>query len=150
MVVDNFEGISSRLAIQLCVGYSENGRARHRTINIKNIDPNADISMLAAFVRDTIAPLLAYPITRARLVTKKVRVLFDADHKKAEPCEPEPVVTPAAQGERAASEAAIHKESVPSSGKFSAFARLLHGALGVLLPVPRAAPYPIVRAVLIE
>jgi hypothetical protein len=77
MTVNDFDRVTCRLAIQMCVGYFPDGRERHRTFSIKNIDPNAEISALNALVR-AIAPLLAYPITKVRLVTKKIRVLFDA------------------------------------------------------------------------
>jgi hypothetical protein len=83
----DFDRITCRLAIQVCVGHFPDGRERHRTFSIKNIDPNADPAVLASLVRDAIAPLLAFPITRARLVTKKIRVLFRA---------PTPAIAPAA------------------------------------------------------
>jgi hypothetical protein len=78
MTVNDSDRVTCRLAIQMCVGYFPDGRERHRTFSIKNIDPNAEISRLSALVRCAIAPLLAYPITKVRLVTKKIRVLFDA------------------------------------------------------------------------
>jgi hypothetical protein len=90
---DNFDSITCRLAIQLCIGRSPSGRARHRTINIKNINPNAEISALNALVR-AIAPLLAYPITKVRLVTKKIRVLFDVRREAEEARESEKITQP--------------------------------------------------------
>jgi hypothetical protein len=75
--VTDFDSIACRLAIQVCVGHFPDGRERHRTFSIKHIDPDVDIALITSFVRVVIAPLLAYPITGARLVTKKIRVLFD-------------------------------------------------------------------------
>jgi hypothetical protein len=73
--LDGYETVSCRLAIQVCVGKTSSGRPSHRTFSIKGIKPGADIAVLASLVRDAIAPLLAYPVTKARLVTKKIRVL---------------------------------------------------------------------------
>ncbi|MDR0617039.1 MAG: hypothetical protein LBG29_09555, partial [Synergistaceae bacterium] len=70
-----YKTISCRLAIQVCVGKTPGGRPSHRTFSIKGIKPGADIAVVASLVRDAIAPLLAYPVTKARLVTKKIRVL---------------------------------------------------------------------------
>jgi hypothetical protein len=72
--LDGFKKITSRLAIQVCIGYSPSGKARHRTFSIKGIDPNAAFSKLAAFVRDCVAPVLACPITKVTLVTKIPKV----------------------------------------------------------------------------
>jgi hypothetical protein len=46
---DNFDSITCRLAIQVCIGRSPNGRARHRTFSIKDINPDADIALLERF-----------------------------------------------------------------------------------------------------
>ncbi|MDR1376269.1 MAG: hypothetical protein LBJ22_02065 [Synergistaceae bacterium] len=75
--LEGFDKITCRLAIQVCIGLTPGGRLSHRTFSVKGIRPDADMSALAAFVRDAVAPILAYPITKVRLVTKKVRVLFD-------------------------------------------------------------------------
>jgi hypothetical protein len=82
--------ITCRLAIQVCIGYSLSGTARHRTFSIKGINPDVDLSKVAAFVRDCIAPILAFPITKVRLV-KKVPIPLDepeetTDVPDAEPC----------------------------------------------------------------
>jgi hypothetical protein len=82
--------ITCRLAIQVCIGYSPSGTARHRTFSIKGINPNADFSKLAAFVRDCVAPVLACPITNVTLV-KKIPVFLGETPETtpapvAEPC----------------------------------------------------------------
>jgi hypothetical protein len=82
--VTDFDSITCRLAIQVCVGHFPDGRERHRTFSIKHIDPDVDIALVTSFVRVVIAPLLAYPITGARLVTKKIRVLFDYGRDRKE------------------------------------------------------------------
>ncbi len=69
MCMHRFVFESCRLAIQLCVGYFPDGRARHRTFSLKGINPNATADDLAAVVR-ALAPLLAYPIESVRLVRK--------------------------------------------------------------------------------
>jgi hypothetical protein len=82
--LNGFDMITCRLAIQVCIGYSPSGRARHRTFSIKGIKPDVDLSVLAAFVRDVIAPILAFPVTKVRLVTKKT-YLFAREETAAEP-----------------------------------------------------------------
>jgi hypothetical protein len=72
--VNDFDKITCRLAIQVRIGYFPDGRERHRTFSIKNINPGAEVSALSALVR-AIAPLLAHPITKVRLVTKKFRAI---------------------------------------------------------------------------
>jgi hypothetical protein len=62
--------ITCRLAIQVCIGCSPRGTARHRTFSIKGIKPDADFSKLAVFVRDCVAPVLACPVTKVTLVKK--------------------------------------------------------------------------------
>jgi hypothetical protein len=128
MGMGGLDSVSCRLAIQLCVGYSEKGKARHRTININGIDPNADVSLLAAFVRDVLSPLLAYPVTKARLVTREVRVLFDAGRKNREPRGPETAAMPAGSSEHAAFEPTGHERGVTGNDMFTAFARLVRRA----------------------
>ncbi|MDR1578835.1 MAG: hypothetical protein LBS35_00640, partial [Synergistaceae bacterium] len=65
------------LAIQICTGHFPDGRERHRTFSLKNIREDADDDALIAVVR-AVGSLLAYPITGARLIVKKRRVLFGA------------------------------------------------------------------------
>ena len=65
-----YEKISCRIAIQVCVGYFTDGRERHRTFSMKGIDPNASLDAIAAIIR-ALAPVLAYPITKVRKVTKR-------------------------------------------------------------------------------
>jgi hypothetical protein len=92
--MNGFGKITCRLAIQVCIGYSPSGTARHRTFSIKGIDPNAEFSKLAAFVRDCVAPVLACPITKVTLV-KKIPVFLGepeattktASAPAAEPCD---------------------------------------------------------------
>jgi hypothetical protein len=72
-----FEFVSCRLAIQVRIGHFPDGRERLRTFSVKNIRPDADMNALAALVR-AVGAVLACPITRARLVVKKKRVLFGA------------------------------------------------------------------------
>ena len=69
--LDGFDVVTCRLAIQVCIGQTPGGRPSHRTFSIKGIKPDADMAALASLVR-LIAPILAYPITKVRLVTKKV------------------------------------------------------------------------------
>jgi hypothetical protein len=71
------EPISCRLAIQVCIGYFPDGRERHRTFSIPNVRRDATADALAAVVR-AIAPLLAYPVTKVRLVTRDRLVTKDA------------------------------------------------------------------------
>jgi hypothetical protein len=80
--LNGFDKITCRLAIQVCIGYSPSGSARHRTFSLKGFKPDVDLAVLAAFVRDLIAPILAFPITKVRLVTKKT-VFFDAREETA-------------------------------------------------------------------
>jgi hypothetical protein len=67
------------LAIQICIGHFPDGRERHRTFSIKNIRRDADDDALIAVVR-AIGSLLAYPVTKARLIVKERHVLFDTKH----------------------------------------------------------------------
>jgi hypothetical protein len=76
------EKISCRLAIQLCIGYFPDGRERHRTFSVKNISPDAEPGALRAFVA-AIGKVLAYPVTKARLIIKTVRTVFDARWPKS-------------------------------------------------------------------
>ena len=65
-----YEVISCRLAIQVCIGYSPSGRKRHRTFSMKGIRPDASDEAIGAILR-ALAPLLIYPITKVRKVTKR-------------------------------------------------------------------------------
>jgi hypothetical protein len=67
--VPYFEHISCRVAIQLCVGHFPSGRPRRRTISLHNIRRDASPDDIAAVVR-ALAPLLAYPIIKVRVVRK--------------------------------------------------------------------------------
>jgi hypothetical protein len=87
-----FKKITCRLAIQVCIGYSPSGTARHRTFSIKGIHPTADFSKLAAFVCDCVAPVLAYPITKVTLV-KKIPVVLGEPEDTTE-ATPAPAMKP--------------------------------------------------------
>jgi hypothetical protein len=73
--MSQFEFVSCRLAIQICVGHFPDGRERHRTFSIKDIRPDAEDTALLTVVR-AVGALLAYPVTKARLIVKKRRALF--------------------------------------------------------------------------
>jgi hypothetical protein len=77
-VMSQFEFVSCRLAIQICIGHFPDGRERHRTFSVKNIKPDAAAAALITVVR-AVGSLIAYPITGARLIVKKRRVLFGAE-----------------------------------------------------------------------
>jgi hypothetical protein len=81
-MMSQFEFVSCRLAIQIFIGRFPDGRERHRTFSLKNIRPDADDDALTALVR-AVGSLLAYPVTRARLIVKKRRVLFGAESSPA-------------------------------------------------------------------
>jgi hypothetical protein len=80
--LNRFDRITCRLAIQVCTGRTPSGRARHRTFSIKNIRPDADLSAVAEVVR-AIAKVLAYPVTKASLVIKKIRTVALDDVQRA-------------------------------------------------------------------
>ena len=69
-----YEKVSCRIAIQVCIGFFPDGRERHRTFSIRNIDPDAPLEPIEAVVR-ALAPILAYPITKVRKVVKR-RIFF--------------------------------------------------------------------------
>ena len=77
------EIISCRLAIQVCIGHFQNGRQRHRTFSMKRIRPDASNEAIAAIIR-ALAPVLAYPITKVRKVTKRT-IFFDNNTAPAAP-----------------------------------------------------------------
>ena len=70
-----FEKTSCRIAIQVCIGYFPDGRERHRTFSMRGVNPDAPIESIAAVIH-ALAPLLAYPITKVRKVTKTKREIF--------------------------------------------------------------------------
>jgi hypothetical protein len=76
--MSQFELVSCRLAIQICIGHFPDGRERHRTFSLKDVKPDATDAALMRVVR-AIEPLLACPITKVRLIIKRKRVLFDAE-----------------------------------------------------------------------
>ena len=65
-----YEKISCRIAIQVCIGYFPDGRERHRTFSMKGINPDASFESITAVIL-ALVPLLAYPITKVRKVTKR-------------------------------------------------------------------------------
>ena len=71
-----YEKISCRIAIQVCVGHSPNGRKKHRTFSMMGIDPNASTKGIAAVIR-ALAPALAYPITKVTKVTKREIIFYE-------------------------------------------------------------------------
>ena len=74
--MSNYEKISCRIAIQVCIGHFPDGRERHRTFSMKGIDPDAPLESIAAVIR-ALAPVLAYPITKVRKVTKRVILIYE-------------------------------------------------------------------------
>ena len=83
-----YEVTTCRLAIQVCIGYSPNGRARHRTFSMRGLRPDAPDEAIAEILR-ALAPILLYPITKVRKVTKRT-IFFN---ENAAPSAP-PVVLP--------------------------------------------------------
>ena len=77
-----FELVRCRLAIQCRVGYFPDGRERHRTFSLRDVRPDASADALASVVR-AVAPLLAYPITKVRIVKKYVLMLDAAEARSA-------------------------------------------------------------------
>ena len=71
-----YEVISCRVAIQVCIGYTQNGRARYRTFSMRGIRHDASNEAIAAIIR-ALAPVLAYPITKVRKVMKRTIVFVD-------------------------------------------------------------------------
>ena len=65
-----YEKISCRIAIQVCTGHFPDGRERHRTFSIRNVNPDAPLEPIEAVVR-ALALILAYPITKVRKVVKR-------------------------------------------------------------------------------
>ena len=73
-----YEKITCRIAIQVCVGYFPDGRERHRTFSIKSIQPNASFGAISDIIR-ALAPVLAYPITKVRKVTKREIFFYEPE-----------------------------------------------------------------------
>ena len=71
-----YEKWSCRIAIQVCIGHFPDGRERHRTFSMRGINPDASPEAIAAVVR-ALAPVLAYPITKVRKVTKREIFFFE-------------------------------------------------------------------------
>ena len=74
--MSNYEKITCRVAIQVCIGHFLDGRERHRTFSMRGVDPDASPEAIAAVVR-ALAPVLAYPITKVRKIVKRVIVIFE-------------------------------------------------------------------------
>jgi hypothetical protein len=78
------------VAVQVCIGYSADGRARHRTFSLKGIRPDARNEGIDAVVR-ALAAVLTYPITKVRKVTKRTIICCrlwpkaDRSHEKEVP-----------------------------------------------------------------
>ena len=71
-----YEKISCRIAIQVCVGYSSNGRKKHRTFSMRGIEPAASFDAIANVIR-ALAPVLIYPITKVTKVTKREIIFYE-------------------------------------------------------------------------
>ena len=65
-----YEKITCRIAIQVCIGHFPDGRERHRTFSMRGINPDASFESIDAVII-ALAPLLAFPITKVRKVTKR-------------------------------------------------------------------------------
>ena len=95
----SYEKITCRIAIQMCVGHFPDGRERHRTFSLKHIKPDVSMEAIRGIIR-SLAPVLAYPITKVTKVTKTV--LFSEEDAEvaipAQQADAEPV--PAAPEER--------------------------------------------------
>ena len=87
-----YEVTTCRLAIQVCIGYGSNGKARHRTFSMKNIRSGASDEGIAAVIR-ALAPLLIYPITKVHMITKR-KIFFVDDAAPAAPAVALPVFVP--------------------------------------------------------
>ena len=78
-----YEVTTCRLAIRLCVGYGANGRKKHRTFSMKNINPNASWDGIMKVIR-ALAPLLEFPIVDVQKVTSR-KIFFYEDTELSEP-----------------------------------------------------------------
>ncbi|MDR0764320.1 MAG: hypothetical protein LBE65_01850 [Synergistaceae bacterium] len=120
--MSRFEFVSCRLAIQVCIGYFPDGRERHRTFSLKNIRPDADPAALITVVR-AIGSLLAYPVTHARLIVKKRRVLFDATKPDMTAWNAAPDVPNTAPETRGGTPKMSERETKPRGSANSVFAK---------------------------
>jgi hypothetical protein len=120
--MSQFEFVSCRLAIQICIGHFPDGRARHRTFSIKNIRPDAEDTALLTVVR-AVGALLAYPVTRARRLVKKRRVLFD-NKAGMDPKEDAAPETRADAPERGTAPCAAGEQTKSVVAKPAAFAKI--------------------------
>ena len=95
------EKIKCRIAVQICIGHFPDGRERHRTFSLRDINPDVSADAIREIIR-ALAPLLAYPITKVRKVIK--RELFSVrEERHAEDAVPvAAVITPPAGAEPAA------------------------------------------------
>ena len=71
-----YEKLSCRIAVQVCIGRSPDGRARHRTFSMRGINPEASPEAIANVIR-ALAPVLAYPITKVRKVVKREIIFYE-------------------------------------------------------------------------
>jgi len=78
-----YEVTTCRLAIQVCIGYGSNGRKKHRTFSMKNINPNASWEAIMKII-NALAPVLEYPITDIQKVTSR-KIFFYEDAAPAAP-----------------------------------------------------------------
>jgi len=71
-----YEVTTCRLAIRLCIGYGPNGRKKHRTFSMKNINPNASWEGIMAVIR-ALAPVLEFPIVDVQKVTSRKIIFYE-------------------------------------------------------------------------
>jgi hypothetical protein len=76
------ELVGCRLAIQMNVGYFPNGRARRRTVTLRNVHPDASADQLAMVVR-ALEKVIAHPIIRVRVVKKYILVADGGEARSA-------------------------------------------------------------------
>ena len=93
-----YEIITCRIAIQVCIGHLPNGREMHRTFSMRGINPGASLEAIAEVIR-ALAPVLAYPITKVRKVTKR-EIIFYLEAAMAVPLDIEPVTEAVAEARR--------------------------------------------------
>ncbi|MDR1965951.1 MAG: DUF1659 domain-containing protein [Synergistaceae bacterium] len=78
------ELVGCRIAIQMNVGHLPNGRARRRTIVLRNVRPDASADQLAAVVL-ALEKVIAHPIIRVRVVKKYILVTDGEEARRAAP-----------------------------------------------------------------
>ncbi|MCL2009108.1 MAG: hypothetical protein FWG71_01000 [Synergistaceae bacterium] len=88
-----YEKVTCRIAIQVCIGHFPDGRERHRTFSMRGINPDASFESIDAVII-ALAPLLAYPITKVRKVTKR-EIFFYEEAALPAPVEEVEALTPA-------------------------------------------------------